>query len=71
MISVKNAKTLHLSIFNRWGNVVYEITDTSPTWDGKINGYLADEGVYFYEYTIETQSGPPLKGNGFIQLIRK
>ncbi len=71
MISVKNAKTLHLTIFNRWGNVVYEITDTSPTWDGKINGYLADEGVYFYEYTVETQSGPPLKGNGFIQLIRK
>jgi gliding motility-associated-like protein len=71
MISVKNAKTLHLTIFNRWGNIVYEITDTSPTWDGKINGNLADEGVYFYEYTVETQNGLPLKGNGFIQLIRK
>jgi trimeric autotransporter adhesin len=71
MISVKNAKTLHLTIFNRWGNVVYEITDTSPTWDGKINGYQADEGVYFYEYTVETQSGQPITGNGFIQLIRK
>lgn len=70
MISVKNAKTLHLTIFNRWGNVVFEITDTSPTWDGKINGYLAAEGVYFYEYTVETQSGPPIKGNGYIQLIR-
>ena len=71
MISVKNAKTLHLTIFNRWGNIVYEITDTSPTWDGKINGYLADEGVYFYVYTVETQSGVPIKGNGYIQLVRK
>ncbi len=71
MIVVKNAKTLHLTIFNRWGNPIHEITDTAPTWDGKINGYLAAEGVYFYEYTIETQNGPPMKGNGYVQLIRK
>ncbi len=71
MIVVKNAKTLHLTIFNRWGNLIHEITETAPTWDGKINGYLAAEGVYFYEYTVETQSGPPIKGNGYVQLIRK
>ena len=71
MIFVKNPKTVRLTIFNRWGNPVYEITETTPSWDGKINGYLAAEGVYFYEYFIETQSGPPLKGNGYVQLIRK
>ena len=71
MIFVKNPKTVRLTIFNRWGNPVFEITETAPSWDGKINGYLAAEGVYFYEYIIETQSGPPMKGNGYVQLIRK
>ncbi len=71
MIFVKNPKTVRLTIFNRWGNPVYEITETTPSWDGIINGNLAAEGVYFYEYFIETQSGPPLKGNGYVQLIRK
>ena len=71
MIFVKNPKTVHLTIFNRWGNPIHEITETAPTWDGKINGYLAAEGIYFYEYIIETQSGPPMKGNGYVQLIRK
>ncbi len=71
-ISVKFAKTVHLTIFNRWGNVVYEITETTPKWDGKINGYLADEGVYFYEYVVDSMvGGTQLKGNGFIQLVRK
>jgi gliding motility-associated-like protein len=71
MIFVKNPKTVRLTIFNRWGNPVFEITETAPSWDGKINGYLASEGVYFYEYIIETQSGAPMKGNGYVQLIRK
>lgn len=38
-------------IFNRWGNSIYLYTyqsDSSPKWDGKLNGKNISEGVYFY-----------------------
>ena len=70
-LTLKNAKTLHLTIFNRWGNPIHEITETAPTWNGKINGENADEGVYFYQYEIEGSDGEKLTGQGFIQLVRK
>ena len=69
-LTVKNVKTLKLVIYNRWGNPIHEISETSPVWDGKINGANADEGVYFYEYEIEGSDGEKVPGQGFIQLIR-
>ncbi len=41
-----------------------------PYWDGKINGYDAGEGVYFYIFEVEDEAGQKRKGEGFIQLIR-
>ena len=69
-ITVKNAKDIHVLIFNRWGNPIYEMTETSQSWDGTINGKDADEGVYFYQYEIEGTSGEKIKGQGYVQLIR-
>ena len=69
-LSVKNAKNIYVTIFNRWGNPVYEMTETSQTWDGSINGKDADEGVYYYQYEIEGSSGEKVKGQGYVQLIR-
>ncbi|WP_459471053.1 gliding motility-associated C-terminal domain-containing protein [Aquirufa beregesia] len=46
----------HLSIFNRWGNLVYETDNYKNDWDGKViesnplfveDGRLVD-GIYFY-----------------------
>jgi gliding motility-associated-like protein len=69
-ITVKNAKDIHVMIFNRWGNPVFEMTETSQSWDGRINGKDADEGVYYYQYEIEGTSGEKIKGQGYVQLIR-
>jgi gliding motility-associated-like protein len=69
-ITVNNAKTMRLQIFNRWGNIIHELTETMPYWDGKINGYDAGEGVYFYIFEVEDEAGQKQKGEGFIQLIR-
>ena len=69
-LTVKNAKDIHVLIFNRWGNPIYEMTETSQSWDGTINGKDADEGVYFYQYEIEGSSGEKIKGQGYVQLIR-
>jgi len=39
-------------ILNRWGNVVYEMTNTSAPFSGKdLNGKDLEAGVYFYKLT--------------------
>jgi gliding motility-associated-like protein len=41
-----------LIILNRWGNVVYEMTNTSVPFSGKdLNGKDLEAGVYFYKLT--------------------
>jgi len=36
-------------IVNRWGNLIYEFNDPLGSWDGKSNGELVTDGIYFYK----------------------
>jgi gliding motility-associated-like protein len=43
-----------LIILNRWGNVVYEMNNTSTPFSGKdLNGKDLEAGVYFYKLTTD------------------
>jgi gliding motility-associated-like protein len=51
-----------LSIFDRWGTMVYYEqnllpNDTTQGWDGRVNGRLANPGVYVYYFVIELADG--------------
>jgi gliding motility-associated-like protein len=37
----------HATIFNRWGQKIYDWKDPSQGWDGKYNGKDVKQGVYF------------------------
>lgn len=53
-------------IYNRWGRLIYESTDSDFRWDGVTsNGDEATEGVYYYIMKSRSRSA-----NGWIQLIR-
>jgi gliding motility-associated-like protein len=39
---------LHISIFDRWGKLVFENSSLEPGWDGKSKGKNCPEGVYFW-----------------------
>jgi len=41
-------KTYRLSIFNRWGQLVYSSVRPDDQWDGMYSGTPADAGTYFY-----------------------
>ncbi len=63
------------SIYDRWGNRVYESIDETQLdklkWDGKVNGKQAQEGVYFYRLQIETlQTQDKFSFKGNLTLIR-
>lgn len=44
----RSLKEYHIWIYNRWNKLVYESTDPSRGWDGRIGGKVAAEGAYYY-----------------------
>ncbi len=53
-----------ISIFNRWGEVVFNAQSAS-SWDGKMEGTVASDGVYFYRIIVKNK-----EYKGYIELIR-
>lgn len=62
--------SMHLVIYNRYGQKVFESSSQSYGWDGKHDGKDANTGVfgYFLEYTLISGKSEMKKGN--ITLIR-
>lgn len=61
-----------ISIFNRWGNKVYEQNNQTGVvlWNGyDTKASLCDEGVYFYRLEGELLDKKQLKKSGYITLI--
>ena len=42
-------ETYHLSIFDRWGELVFESFDFKTGWDGTYNSQLVKEGIYVWK----------------------
>jgi gliding motility-associated-like protein len=53
----------HLQVFNRWGNLVYDVDDYKNTWQGtgKTTGGPLPDGTYFVILTINS-TNKVLKG---------
>jgi gliding motility-associated-like protein len=64
------AESLDVQIFNRWGNVVKEISGLNESWNGLVDNKEASDGVYFFKYTVTGINGEVLTGHGNVTLIR-
>ncbi|NII25928.1 PKD domain-containing protein [Pseudoflavitalea sp. X16] len=61
-------------VFNRWGKVVFERTNFAPNipgmgWDGRVNGKMADTGVYIYTVDVICENGVPYTYKGNVTLL--
>jgi gliding motility-associated-like protein len=69
--NMENITELNLDIFNRWGQLVYQISDIQQSWDGNLsNGNPATDGVYTYLFNAKDTNNKTYEGQGFIHLIR-
>ncbi|WP_430404782.1 gliding motility-associated C-terminal domain-containing protein [Fluviicola sp.] len=69
-LEVSYAKSVKVQIVNRWGDKMVDYDDVQGYWDGTVNGNLASDGVYFFNYQVEGLNGTILSGHGNVQLIR-
>lgn len=63
-------KTVHLTIYNRWGEKVYESVNQSEGWDGTYKGQQQSPGLYTYIADLEYLNGKKKRDFGSITLIR-
>ena len=45
---IENFPNNHVEVYNRWGNIVFEMDEYRGTWLGDWNGVLLPSGTYFY-----------------------
>lgn len=67
----KNIRLYYLSIFNRWGEKIFETTDPNIQWDGSYKGEPMPTGVY--SYTLMYEYLPQLirrVQNGEVMILR-
>jgi len=68
------AKEYSIKIYNRWGELMFESTDYTQSWDGKKNGKALPDGVYFWVATYKNrcapESDPPVELTGFVHIAK-
>jgi len=44
----------NMTIYNRWGEIIFETNDASVGWDGTYHGIIVKEGVYTWKIEFKT-----------------
>ena len=70
VITSAGVATYTLRIFDRWGNVIFESSDITKTWDGKHNGTDVEDGVYLYKIDVKGENDEVKEVIGHINLLR-
>jgi len=66
----ENLETLHLTVYNRWGEKVFEGNEPQAAWDGTFNGKTCAGGVFYYMAEIGFVGGKREMRKGNVTLVR-
>lgn len=62
--------TMYLTIYDRWGERLFESTDVNNGWDGKFRGRKMDNGVFAYTLSLGFRNGEAAQVAGSFLLVR-
>ncbi|REJ82917.1 MAG: PKD domain-containing protein [Bacteroidetes bacterium] len=65
-----NLYGLRFTVYDRWGNKVFETVNQSEGWDGTYKGKLLDPAVFTYILTVNYEDGKTVTETGNVTLIR-
>ena len=63
-------KSLEISIFNRWGELIFEAADLNFEWDGKYGNTNVQSGAYSWRINYVTIKGQRETISGHVNVIR-
>ena len=63
-------QTMTYSIYNRWGEKVFETQDPSNCWDGTYKGKPMNPGVFAYKLQATLINGQNIEQSGNITLLK-
>ena len=67
---VPSGSTVRFTVYDRWGEKVFETTQQTTGWDGTYKGKDLNPGVFTYVYTINFDDGSTISKTGSVTLIR-
>jgi gliding motility-associated-like protein len=69
---VMGVKKFHFSVFDRWGNKIFETHDPLRGWDGTLNGNSCQEDTYVWKISFEKTGENSTERNyvGNVSLVR-
>ena len=62
-------KTFNIDVYDRWGRLTFRSDDINNSWDGKVGGEYAPEGVYVYRVNAVLNTGP-VQRQGSVTILR-
>jgi gliding motility-associated-like protein len=69
-VTASNFKGINVTVYNRWGEKLYETNDINKGWDGMANGQECQSGVYVYHVEVTSFEDKVYKFDGTITLLR-
>ncbi len=59
-----------LTIFNRWGEVLFVSQNASVGWSGTYGGHLVQQGTYIWQIEVKNEKGIRERHRGFFNLLK-
>jgi gliding motility-associated-like protein len=68
-------KGLHIAsyeceVYDRWGKSIFKTTDMDQPWDGRVDGQLAEQGVFAYRVYAQGYNGHIETRYGTVSILR-
>jgi gliding motility-associated-like protein len=65
-----NVKSYRFTLYNRWGEVIYQATELQKGWDGKVAGALQETSVFVWTCTYQLEGEGVKQEKGTVTLVR-
>ena len=67
---LQGVDTYQMSIFNRWGELIFETNNPNEGWDGYYKGQLCIQDTYIYKIVVSFTDGQRMTKTGDVLLLR-
>lgn len=65
-----NIESFHMSVFNRWGELICEMDSLDDTWDGKYKGNKCQDGTYTWKIVYSDYNNNRKELVGHVNILR-